>query len=347
MPEPTFEAGLVKALQPVRFHALAMAIYQLFETGLYSHLDSSPARSVDAVADDLRMDAWRLKTFVHYLRNEGYLALDPQGRVSLTNLARELAPYRPWYTMMIGGYTPTWMGMDKALQWGAPPAPRDLRQVGVGSCGISQHDAIPLTRRLMAHAPSPCTRLLDLGCGNGLYLVEFCLAMPELEKAWGIEPSLGSCQAARQLIAQNGLEGRVEIIHGAAASALKVESESLSPNFAVIGFVLHEILGQEGRDGVIAFLRGLVDRFPGLNLIVIEVDGQLHNAQQMGDGLGLAYYNPYCTLHPFTLQRLETPAFWDRLFKDAGLDVLSRLTTDPEVDSTGLELGYLLRRAAA
>lgn len=342
---PTFETGLIQALQPVRFHALAIALYQLFETGLFSHLTQHPGRTLDAVADDLRMDRWRLETFVHYLRNEDYLRLDDQQGVHLTPAAQALEPYRPWYTMMIGGYTPTWMGMGQALQAGTPPAPRDLRQVGVGSCGISHHDAIPLTRRLMALAPTPCTRLLDLGCGNGLYLVEFCLALPDIERAWGIEPSAGSCEAARKLIAQHGLQDRVSITQGAAASALDVAAD-LSPNFAVIGFVLHEILGQEGRDGVIAFLQGLVGRFPDLNLIVIEVDGKLHDPAHMASGLGQAYYNPYSTLHPFTLQRLETPAFWDALFADAGLKTLAQLTTDPGVDSTGLELGYLLRRAA-
>lgn len=341
---PTFETGLVQALQPVRFHALAIALYQLFETGLFAHLSDRPGRPLDALADDLRMDRWRLQTFVHYLRNEDYLSVDEQERVSLTPAAKALEPYRPWYTMMIGGYTPTWMGMGQALQAGAPAAPRDLRQVGVGSCGISHHDAIPLTRRLMALAPTPCTRLLDLGCGNGLYLVEFCLALPDIERAWGIEPSAASCEEARKLIARHGLQDRVSITNGAAATALDVSAD-LSPNFAVIGFVLHEILGQEGRKGVIAFLRGLTDRFTDLNLIVIEVDGQLHDRSQMGAGLGQAYYNPYSTLHPFTLQRLESPTFWDELFAEAGLKTLARLTTDPEVDSTGLELGYLLRRS--
>jgi 2-ketoarginine methyltransferase len=342
---PTFENRLVDALQPVRFHALAMALYQLFETGLFDHLAGDRGQTVEEMAEELKMDPWRLQTFLHYLRNEGYVGIDADGGVRLGAAAQALEPYRPWYTMMVGGYTPTWMGMGAALAAGSPPAPRDLRQVGVGSCGISHHDAIPLTRRLMSLAPTPCTRLLDLGCGNGLYLVEFCLALPDIERAWGIEPSAASCADAQRLIARHGLQDRVAIINGVAASALEIDP-SLAPNFAVIGFVLHEILGQEGREGVIRFLQGLVGRFPQLNLIVIEVDGRLHDTRSMSDALGQAYYNPYSTLHPFTLQRLESPVFWERLFSDAGLDMLARLTTDPEVDSTGLELGYLLRKAA-
>jgi len=345
MTTTTFESGLVDALQPVRYHALAIALYQLFETGLFTRLNERPDATLATLSTDLSMDAWRLETFVHYLRNEGYLEVDDAGGVRLSSEALALEPYRPWYTMMIGGYTPTWMGMGQALRSGSPPAPRDLRQVGVGSCGISNHDAIPLTRRLMALSPAPCTRLLDLGCGNGMYLVHFCLSLPDVERAWGIEPSAESCEEARKLVAQHGLEDRVAIIHGTAGNALTIEAD-LAPNFAVIGFVLHEILGQEGRQGVVDFLKGLVDRFPGLSLVVIEVDGKLSDRARMGEGLGLAYYNPYSTLHPFTLQRLESPSFWDAVFEDAGLQTLACLTTDPEVDATGLELGYLLRRVA-
>ena len=344
MTATTFETGLVKALQPVRFHALAIALYQFFETGLFTYLKEKPFTSLANVSADLEMDSWRLEAFVLYLRNEGYLALDENSRVSLSQTAIDLEPFRPWYTMMIGGYTPTWMGMGKALMANSGPAPRDLRQVGVGSCGISNYDAIPLTRRLMALSPTACTRLLDLGCGNGMYLVYFCLALEGLEHAWGIEPSAESCDDARKLVTQHGLDDRVSIIHGTAASALKVDNE-LSPNFAVIGFVLHEILGQTGRQGVVDFLKGLVGRFPELSLVVIEVDGKLADIKHMSDGLGLAYYNPYSTLHPFTLQKLESPSFWEAVFHDAGLKILACLTTDTNVDSTGLEIGYLLRCA--
>lgn len=219
------------------------------------------------------------------------------------------------------------------------PAPRDLRHIGVGSCGISNYDAIPLTRRLMAFSPTACTRLLDLGCGNGRYLVYFCLALADLENAWGIEPSAKSCEDARKLVTHHGLDDRVSIIHGTAASALKVDNE-LSHNFAVIGFVLREILGQAGRQVIVDIIKGLVGSFPELSLVVIEVDGELADIKYMSVGIKLAYYNPYSTLHPFNLQILESSLFWEAVFHDAGHKILSCLTTDTKVDSTGLEIGF-------
>src|SRR6185436_16906132 len=112
------------------------------------------------------------------------------------------------------------------------------------------------------------------------------------------------------------------------------------PDFIVLGFVLHEILGQSGEEAVIGFLRQLITRYPAVHLVVIEVDQRMDDPEVMAGGLGLAYYNAYYLLHPFTDQRLETRAYWARIFERAGLEIAAEDGVDPEVDSTGLELGY-------
>lgn len=84
MTATTFETGLVNALHPMRFHAFATPLYQFFETGLFTYLKAKPCTSVANVSADLEMDIWRLEAFVLYLRNESYLELDENSRVSLT-----------------------------------------------------------------------------------------------------------------------------------------------------------------------------------------------------------------------------------------------------------------------
>jgi 2-ketoarginine methyltransferase len=111
----------------------------------------------------------------------------------------------------------------------------------------------------------------------------------------------------------------------------------------VLGFVLHEILGQDGERGVIDFLSEIRRENPGAHVVVIEVSDQIHDRTQMQHGLARSYYNPYYLLHYFTNQKLETHEYWLSVFARAGFEVLARATTSAEVDSTGLELGYLLR----
>jgi 2-ketoarginine methyltransferase len=84
---------------------------------------------------------------------------------------------------------------------------------------------------------------------------------------------------------------------------------------------------------------------PDSHWVVIEVDNRISDRGAMAHELARAYYNPYFLIHYLTEQRLETTGFWNDLFAEAGAEIVNRLTTEPRVDSTGFELGYLLRAA--
>src|SRR5262249_34962168 len=141
------------------------------------------------------MDQARLAALLLFLQNEGMVE-QRDGAFHLTARGRGHEEFRGWYTMLVGGYGETFLQMGERLLRGSPPATRDAARVGVGSCAISHYDAIPLTRSLMGKVTreGEATQLLDLGCGNALYLVEFCKAMPHVH-AWGVEPSPDGYQA--------------------------------------------------------------------------------------------------------------------------------------------------------
>jgi 2-ketoarginine methyltransferase len=337
----TFETRLVDAIQPLRMFVTAAALTHLFDSGLYDEL-AEPKGISSLVAAG--RDETRVITLLRFLVNEGYVR---EGRATfcLTDKGKSLSEFRGWYTMLVGGYGTTFLQLGDALRAGSPPATRNAQLVGIGSCAISHYDAIPLTRRLMARTPVPCRRLLDLGCGNALYLVEFCRECPEIVEAWGVEPDERGYNAAVEHVRISGLEHRIKL-HCAGALEFLDSSFDGTPDLTVLGFVLHEILGQAGEEAVVSFLNRLITRFPELHIIVIEVDDQLTNPRVMAGGLGLAYYNAYYLFHPFTSQRLASPAFWEGVFARAGLEIVAQDTTTPDIDSTGLEVGYLLRRRA-
>jgi len=277
-----------------------------------------------------------------YLVNENILVQDGD-LFELSDKGRGLADFRSWYTMLIGGYGSTFLEVGEKLKSGSGVASREIVSVGVGSCGISHYDAFPLTKALIQELNFTPETICDMGCGNGMYLVEFCNYFSGT-KTIGIEPNESSCVVAREYISSKNMSDRVEIICADAAEWVKRPSKQ-KPDIFILGFVLHEIMGQRGRSEVVNFLTTIRESCPDSYIVVIEVDDQIATPSVMQHALAKAYYNPYYLLHYFTNQKLLTPSEWESIFRDAGYHVKAKDTTMQNVDSTGLELGYLLTAA--
>lgn len=339
MNSSALEPRLIDALQPIRAHVVATCIYHLFKSGLYDSIYEQGPISARELAQTHGFEPERLVALLLFLSNEGLLERREPG-FALSDQGRALRDFRGWYTMLIGGYGETFLQLGDKLGLGAGPAERNAGLVGEGSCAISHYDAIPLTRSLMQEMPGRGRRMLDLGCGNAAYLVEFCKAYPDT-MAIGVEPSADGCRYAEELVAQHGLSDRITIVNDDAQGLLK-RTLPFEPDLLVFGFVLHEVLGQSGPAGVLELLSFVARRFAGSHVAVIEVDGRMDDPGVFEHGLGLAYYNAYFLLHPFTAQRLARASYWEEMFERAGFDVVAKQTVDHDVDSTDLELGYLL-----
>lgn len=335
---PIREDVLVAGLEPFRGFVLSTAIYAMQKSGLESEL--AAGASLDQLADGGRRDRARLAALLDYLCAAGLVARDGDA-FTLTDLAHTYREAGAWYEMMIGGYGVTFISLADHLGAGAPVAPRVGRYVGSGSCGISMHDSIPLLRRLLAVSGRDYQRLVDLGCGSGVYLTELCAQYPRM-RAVGIEPDADAVDAARRWVAAQPTAGRVTVEQAGALEWLARTADA--PDLAILAFVIHEVLGQEGESGVRRLLGGLFDAAPDLDLAVIDIDLRSDDQAAMAHPLARNYYNAYFLMHPFTGQKLMPRAWWERLFADCGLTVVAFGTTDPSMDSTGIEIGWLLRR---
>jgi len=337
---PGFENRLVEQLQPIRGFALAASLYHLFDLGIAAALTDGPAQPISGLADRLGLDATRLTGFLLFLQVEGYVRVDGDTVGPLAKLSA-LREAWPWYEMLIGGYAQTYLDMGKGLRAGSGALSRNGTLVGSGSCKISRYDAIPLTRALLDRLPQPPAKVIDLGCGNALYLKELCSLFPDLT-AIGVEPDYGSHSQSVASTRRSALDERIILYHST-AQAFVDSTHERDADVLIIAFVLQEILGQDGRDGAKRFLQQVAAKFPGAHLVVIEVDDKAADTAAMRHPLAQAYYNPYYLVHYFTDQLLERRDYWIELFEEAGFELLAQSTTSVDVDSTGFELGFLLK----
>lgn len=337
---PIQENKLITALEPFRGFVLSAAIYAIQKSGLEDQL--ARGASIDQLVDGGRRDRERLVALLDYLLAAGLVEAEADaGTFTLTEVAQAYREASAWYEMMVGGYGVTFLSLAEHLDAGTPMAPRVGRYVGSGSCGISRHDSIPLLRRLLAESGRSYRRLIDLGCGSGVYLTEMCADYPELT-AVGIEPDADAVDAARQWVSDQPGSERVTIEQAGAIEW--IDSATVKPDLAILAFVIHEVLGQEGEAGVRKLLTGLFEAAPDVDLAVIDIDLRWKDPDAMVHPLARNYYNAYFLLHPFTSQRLKPREWWEDLYADCGLAVVSSGTTDPAMDSTGFEVGWLLRR---
>lgn len=330
MSDTNFGFRLIEALQPVRGFVLAQAIYHLFATGMHERLSEGPA-TVDEIAADLSLDAERVEGFVRFLANEDVVAVSGR-EVSLTPRGHALADFRPWYELLVGGYAETFQQITQVLK-GNGYATRNGELVGVGSCGISRFDALPLVRRLLAEAEEEVSHIIDLGCGDGQFLQRLTEEHPRA-RGVGVDPYAPAAQT----------NGRVTFQRASATEYVRElgDAGGASGGLFLAAFLLQEIIEQEGRDAVVDLVRRALDH--ARYFAVVEVEHRPDDPAVMQHGLGLAYYNPYYLIHVLTEQRLETRRFWRDLFDEAGAAVVADYTVDSSVDATGLEFGCLLTR---
>lgn len=293
------------------------------------------------LAAKLNLEPDRLLALLHYLQNEGYLVDDAGWH--LTGKGHELQEFKPWYELVVGGYATTFVQMGDTLRKGARWATRDATKVGAGSCGIGLYDAVPLVGRLLDGTDRPLHTMVDLGCGDGLFIADILRDRVELDGI-GIDPNAESIALGENHAVATGVADRLELRQGAAQDLAELNLRDGGDGVCFLtAFVLQEVLEQEGEAAVENLLRDTFETCPNAVWAVVEVDHKPTSAV-MRHGLAMAFYNPYFLIHAITEQRLETREFWVDMFDRLRLRTVAFAAPDERADSTGLLFGYLLAK---
>ncbi|MGO8988664.1 MAG: class I SAM-dependent methyltransferase [bacterium] len=210
-------------------------------------------------------DIYFLRTICNYLVSVGLL--DIEGDMYKMNKSFRLTYSRGGY-QFINAYYSVFENLgnllNKQKQYGVD-VNRDIKHVTAGSAQTEKIIPYPYAKKLIKK--HGCKSVLDLGCGNGEFLIYLSDVLPE--KSYGVDISNAAIKEAIDNIARHNLSGHIDVFQGDILNLgdkINVKADVLT-----ILYILHELVEAENNiSGVIKFLKNLRTSFPGSKLIVLE-----------------------------------------------------------------------------
>ena len=329
----TFADDLAKSLSYIDGFFTSYLLFHLLDTGIYD--DFSKSMSINDIVLNRKIDSNILIALIRFLAIQGIMVFNDNS-YELTEYGKKIPFHIGWFLELVGGYGPTLIDLRNILRFGKEQGSRNGKYVALGSGEIDYFDIIPLVKKMITRCSITPQIVLDIGCGSGSTLISLCEEYPLLEGN-GIEPNQEICNIAKEKAKTLKLDNRVTFLCHDAWDYIG----EIKPDLILSTFVLHEIAYQRGIDGLISYLKHLASKFPTTLLLIVEVDGDKDNYELLRSPMG-SYYKCYFLLHELTKQELLPAEKWENIFKKAGYKVIQKDTVDSSVDTTGLEIGYIL-----
>ena len=155
-------------------------------------------------------------------------------------------------------------------------------------------------------------KALDLGCGDGTFLRHLCQALPDVTGC-GVDLSPEAVADGQAQARAAGLADRLHLFAEDISKLQGVPPALQGVDVATTFFVLHELL-YSGAQRVIDFLQGFRRSFPGVPLLVFEVDRPTPDEMRRRPGMAIPYY----LQHDLSHQKPIAKEGWRPIFEAAG-----------------------------
>jgi SAM-dependent methyltransferase len=210
------------------------------------------------------------------------LALEDDMLYGLTELGRDLAKNRGFFTWAIGGYAPLLEAMGTFMADPAVPSLPYVRSedVAIGSDECNQGLMEPIFRSVIDRLP--VKRVADLGCGNAGRLVSLLERRPELTGV-GIDIAPQAIQVAGRKRDEHQLKQRLHLVQEDVFQALAEPRPEFQDVELVMSFMmLHDLFNiSDLKDNLFTRLKAA---FPQAKYFVFAdtcLDGQERTAATM------------------------------------------------------------------
>lgn len=308
------QAGAIRRLNQeiVGGYHLARVLTALLNVGLFDALAGQGRVDLAAFAEREGLRPEILSTLCDYLyasrfldREGPYIRLSKRGRLALDGMRGSLDLLQG-YDEVFGNLEPLLRGERR---YGVDLV-RRADYVAKGSGEVGKLLAFPLmAEALRRHG---FRRVLDLGCGDGSFLIDLCQRLPEM-RGYGVDIAPTAIAAGCRKVTELGLQGRIELMPGDIFE-LDGLAARLGDVQAITGvYVVHEFLGECG-ERLIELLSRLRAAFPGVPLVLCEVIA--HSPDELRARPGPV--KEIQLFHHLSNQRLASRAEWRGLFARAG-----------------------------
>ena len=257
-----------------------------------------------------------LQALFDYLAVRGYLEFDPGAGYRLSERGGAASSYYGYLPMLVGAYEPVFSDIENMLV-GAHVYGRDVsrsgRELAQGVSALEEH----LLDRIIGLAKAAqCTRVLDLGCGGGRVLSKVCKLSDDIQGI-GVDWDPEACEEARRTMEHEGLHNRVSVLQGDIGSIDQMaEFMTDGADLVLSLFIMHEILRQRSKAGVVATLKKIAGLLGDQGrLLMVEVSKTKRRDVQEQ----LLFIPEYELVHNFSGQQLAAQEAWEEMVGEAGM----------------------------
>ena len=306
--EPITLAGRSRVFDYMQGHVVTSVIAALETAGA---LDRLAADGVTVA--DLGGNEFLARAALRYLAQRDIVRAEGE-RYLFTELGRELYDSRGYLVWLGGGYGEPLARLGDLIagsQHFGVEVDRNVRWVAVGTAEAGQRDLRPEVLALLREIQFD--RVVDIGCGNGHFLISLCELMGA--SGIGVDISPDACAEAVDEVSGAGLLDRIQIVQADARDVSAIPDLE-TVQLVVTFFFLHEVL-EAGYQVLVDYLRALAQRLPaGAHLITAEI------APPRADhGTGELIAPEYAMTQALMEQRLFDERQWRQVFTEAGFEI--------------------------
>ena len=157
-------------------------------------------------------------------------------------------------------------------------------------------------------------RVLDLGCGDGIFLRKLCQAIPEVT-ALGVDLAREAVEDGNRKAERDGLTNRVRLYRNDISKLTETPEALQGVQASTAFFVLHELL-YTSEQRVVEFLSNYKRLLPEAPLIVFEAIRPPAEQMRKRPGISVFYYD----YHDLSHQKPASREKWRELFDRAGFE---------------------------